>query len=428
LCWVFCRLRGWVGGMVRASCWVMVRRLGGRWALTGVFLGWVGLAGCAGATGRDPAEATTTGDLGAEVYPGSNGEASTPPVLGDAALGATWQELGVPGVGNRPALASTPRGWFAVSRRSVGDGKAPSAWESYLYRSADGVGWQRVEISAQNENLWLRGVAYGAGHYVLAGTRFGVGGGDVIFDSVDAEHWDEIPVVSGAPSGLSGLVFVGGRFFALSTNRTLITSANGRAWTSVDLGNTTVMPLDVTFGHDQYLLVGSGNIQRSSNGLDWQPTALDCAMPGACISNPDGDVLQSVHYRAVFADGTYFIDQASSVDGQTWQSLPGLYPEARVEGYVLGSSTDERLVIWEPGGAARPLANVKYIETLSDANRAERMRWNGAVDPIEFSSENFPDGAPPPDAIEFPLPSGADCRTSRCAIVGERLFLVSPAP
>jgi hypothetical protein len=139
-------------------------------------------------------------------------------------------------------------------------------------------------------------------------------------------------------------------------------------------------------------------------------------------------VLQSVHYRAIFAEGTYFIDQASSTDGRSWQSLPDLYPEARADGYVLGRSTDERLVIWEPGGAARPLANVKYLETLSDANRAERMRWNGAVDPNESGVENFPNADPPPDSIEFPLASGADCTTSRCAIVGDRLFLVSPAP
>jgi hypothetical protein len=70
--------------------------------------------------------------------------------------------------------------------------------------------------------------------------------------------------------------------------------------------------------------------------------------------------------------------------------------------------------------------NVKYIETLSDANRVEQMRWNGAVEPDEYSVEYFPDSNPPPDSIEFPIPSGADCTTSRCAIVGERLYLVLP--
>jgi hypothetical protein len=45
-----------------------------------------------------------------------------------------------------------------------------------------------------------------------------------------------------------------------------------------------------------------------------------------------------------------------------------------------------------------------------------------------FSAENFPNADPPPDSIELPIPSGADCTTSRCAIVGERFFLVSPAP
>jgi hypothetical protein len=407
---------------------MMAGRRGEPGTARGVFLGRVGavwLAGCAGATGP---EATGPGEVAALVYPGPNGEAVTPPALGDAALGATWQELGVPGVGNRPALASTPSGWLSVSRRSVGDPKAPTTNETYLYRSTDGIRWRRFEVSDRNDNLWIRGVAYGAGHYVLAGRRFGDGGGDVLFDSVDGQHWDERSVDSGAPSGFYAVVFVGGRFFVLSTFRAVLTSVDGREWRSVDLG-TTVMPLDVTFGHAQYLLVGSGDIQRSSNGLDWQPAAaLDCAMPGACIANPDGVVGQSVHYRAVFAGDTYFIDQASSTDGRSWRSLPGLYPEARVDDYVLGRSTGERLVLWAPGGAAQPLANTRYIELLADANRADGMRWNGAVEPNEFKAENFPDGVPPPDAIEFPIPSGADCTTSRCAIVGERFYLVSPAP
>ncbi|HWO08379.1 MAG TPA: hypothetical protein VNN80_02835, partial [Polyangiaceae bacterium] len=286
-----------------------------------------GLCSCGTAAERDAATQSSAGAL-----ENDRAEAALP----EEALNATWQELAVPGASNRPALASTPVGFLAVSRRTVGDTRAPSAWESYLYRSSDGIGWQRVEVSADNSNLWLRGVAYGAGHYVLAGMRFG-GGDGVIFHSTDAEHWEEIPVSTGAPSGLSAVVFAGSRFFALSTFRTLLSSSDGAAWASVDLGST-VMPLDVTFGNGLYLLVGSGDVQRSADGARWVPTQLDCAMPGACITDPGGNVLQGLHSRAVFAAGTFFIDQASSADGQSWQPLPGRYPRASVGGFVLGST------------------------------------------------------------------------------------------
>jgi hypothetical protein len=282
-----------------------------------------------------------------------------------------------------------------------------------------------VRVSDETDNLWLRGVAYGAGQYVLAGMRMG-GGDGAIFHSTDGNHWQEIAVATGAPSGLSDVVFSGGQFFALSTFRTLLRSVNAIDWQVIDLA-TTVMPLDVTFGRDQFLLVGSGDVQRSSDGLQWQPIHLRCDVPGACITNPDGDVTQGLHSRVVFAGGSYFIDQASSTDGQSWQSLPGLYPEASVNGHVLGSAGSE-FALWGPGEAPQPLDSIRYVATLSDADRGEHMRWNGAIHPNEQTIENFPNGESLPEQLEFPIPSSADCTSAHCVVVGNRLYLVSEQP
>lgn len=386
---------------------------------------------CGAATDRPPLDQQTRDETASEGGPGAqgddgangDGDGVTPPALSrEAALAATWQELGVPGASNGPDLASTPSGWFALSQRTVGDAKAPSAWESHLYRSSDGIRWQSVPISDETDNLWLRGVAYGAGRYVLAGTRMGRNDG-AIFHSTDGERWQELAVATGAPSGLADVVFAGGQFFALSTFRTLLRSTDGVEWQTIDLA-TTVMPLDVTFGGGQFLLVGSGDIQRSNDGLRWQPSRLSCDMPGACITNPDGDVARGLHSRAVFVGGTYFIDQASSTDGATWRSLPGLYPEASVAGSVVGASADNELALWAPGEPAQPLDGVRYITTLSD-DRAARMRWNGATQPNEQTIETFPNGEPLPERIEFPLPSGADCTNAACVAVGNRLYLVA---
>jgi hypothetical protein len=375
---------------------------------------------------REPGESLLTADLETEVYPGANGQAAAPPALGSAALGGTWQELGVPGASILPALASTPSGWLALSRRSVGDARAPSASESYLYRSNDGIRWQQVALSDRNEDLWLRGVAYGNGRYVLAGKRFGQSG-SLIFSSRDGERWEERSVDVTDPGALAGAVYSGKRFFAFSTGTELLTSTDGEAWTTVDL-STTVMPLDVTFGLGQYLLVGSGRLQRSTDGVNWQATSVDCALPGACISDPSGNVLQGVHYQALFAQGSYYIDQARSTDGRSWESLPGLYPEAQVEAYVVGRNASDGLVAWAPNEAPVELRSRRYVDTLSDAERGARMRWNGAVRPAELSSEAMPTDAPLPELIEFPIPGGADCTTARCVIARDRLYLVSSSP
>jgi hypothetical protein len=206
----------------------------------------------------------------------------------------------------------------------------------------------------------------------------------------------------------------------------LLRSTDGTGWTTVELATT--FPKDIAFGRDRFLLVGSGDVQRSTDGLVWQPTHLSCDMPGACISNPDGVVTRDVHDRAVFAAGTYFIDQASSADSNTWRALPGLYPAASLEDSVIGSNADGELMLWGPDGAAQALDAVRYLETLSDADRADGMRWNGSVEPREVESENFPNGAPLPDRLEFPIPSSLDCSTARCVLAGERLYLVSAVP
>jgi hypothetical protein len=51
----------------------------------------------------------------------------------------------------------------------------------------------------------------------------------------------------------------------------------------------------------------------------------------------------------------------------------------------------------------QPLDSVRYLDTLSDTDRAERMRWNGSIQPNEFDGENFPDGVPVPEALGFPI-------------------------
>ena len=378
------------------------------------------LAACAGAASFEPGAGpagASSGDLQAS---GESGDAA--PLLPADLAGSTWQQLGVATSSYLPDVIATPSGFMALSQRGIGDARAPSARESHLYRSQNGIDWEHVDISPDNSNLWLRGLAYGNGRYVLAGSRMG-GQGSVVFTSSDGNAWTELQVDPNDTSGLHRAVYVGDRFFAMSNFRTLLSSVDGDVWSIDDLPDTVVVQ-DVAFGGGQYLVVGNGAPQWSSDARAWRATPLDCALPGACISDPSGNVLQAGKNRAVYAEGRFYVDGASTTDGATWDVTPGVLPMAYVDGYLLGSTADSELAFWRPGEATQhPLVRVSYRQALGpDA----KLRWNGAMDRDDVTSENLPDD-PMPATLSFPLPSGESCLSARCVVLGQQLYLVTDA-
>src|SRR5687767_3852221 len=76
---------------------------------------------CGAASDRPPLDQQTRDETASDLERGVQGDdGASSAVSRDDALAATWQELGVPGTSNRPDLASTPSGWFALSQRTVG--------------------------------------------------------------------------------------------------------------------------------------------------------------------------------------------------------------------------------------------------------------------------------------------------------------------
>src|SRR4029077_2904607 len=53
------------------------------------------------------------------------------------ATGGAWRIIEVPAASNAPRIVKSPLGWLALSRRSIGDSRAPLGYESVLYRSTD---------------------------------------------------------------------------------------------------------------------------------------------------------------------------------------------------------------------------------------------------------------------------------------------------
>jgi hypothetical protein len=367
------------------------------------------LAGCSGVA------ANTNGAGGPPQVEASAQQFAAAIVTPDAAAdradanGAAWRVIEVPAIGDS-RIVRTPDGWFALSRHLSGYGKVVGNAESTLYRSADGVRWSRIPLQGGDDDLNLRGLAYGGGRYVMVGTRHARG---VVSSSKDGERWSEaLQPVGDASDIWRNVVFAGSHFYGLGT-RALGISGDGERWDVRVI--STVQPEAVAFGDGRYVLVGSGPVQISEDGERWRENALDCALPGACISDPDGNVGQSYHSRAIFAEGRFFTEQLSSADGTHWVAAPDRSPVAYEGGYFLGDvSLAAGLEAWVKDG---PIERLRLTRPARAAVTAEGRGLQ--------SIGLLPEGARP-DQVDVSFDDGLDCTRARCIILDRFLLLVPP--
>jgi hypothetical protein len=392
----------------------------------------LGVWGCGGQSGR---VGTSTGASGSTSVDSANASHSPPDDLAsvqsaptlraeqfDAAVvtdpntveradtsGAAWRVIEVPGASNLPSIVHTPSGWLALSRRFLGDSKAPSGVESALYRSKNGVHWQSLPLDPTSDDLFLRDLAYGAGHYVMVGERRG--GGGIIWTSSDGESWIESSQSLTGPYAWSTVIFVRDLFFAFG-HLQLAVSRTGESWEA--LPTRLVQHVAGAYGNGRYLLLGNGPMQTSEDGRTWQEHLLECSLPGACNTSPSGGVGQGSHYFALFAEGRFFTEELSSPDGVTWEAQPGLSPIAYIGGRFVGiSSQSVGLAAWTLGGPARRL---RTIRPSRDAVTEAGRDWIGVLDR----------DAPLPETVDVPFEDGLTCENADCVLVGGTLFLVPP--
>lgn len=292
-------------------------------------------------------------------------------------------------------MTEAPDGYYALSREFLGDdARLVMGFNNYLYHSKDGVSWERLPFEKADVFMGYRDIVYGAGRFVAVGSGSGDAG---IQSSSDGVSWSEQSFDFDNVS-LSDVVYAKQRFFALSTFTSVLSSSDAVSWQQSVLD--TVQFNSVAFGNGQYVLVGNGPIQLSQDGVSWESISLDCTLPNACITNPDGEWLQGPYGPAVFAEGRFYIGAFVSSDGRDWQVYLGLAPEAFVGGYLM-ARTENGL------SASRPDGDVITVP----------------VEPAP-SAVTLSQDVEPPSSIEAPLPGGQNCLTHRCFIVGENLYLV----
>jgi hypothetical protein len=327
------------------------------------------------------------------------GPPPSPPALTAAELARPWLALAVPQAERGMAhVVRGAQGFVVMSEEPTGAGKTVGPSNDYLYRSDDGITWQRLTMPAMPSYPGLRSLAFGGGRTVMAGSASGT---SELWTSSDLSQWSKYALAIPG-SGLSRVIRVGGLFFALNTFRDFLVSKDGLSWTLIP--SVTLQQTDVAYGNGLFVLVGSGPIRTSRDGFTWDDQTLDCTLPGGCIQDPGGGIHQGYHSHAVFAadptGGRFYVDQLSSTDGVHWQPHGGAMTAIAESGGYLFGRRDGRLAAWRPGETPTQIAVVAtpFGPPLADGKG--------------------------PETISTPLAGGETCLTHHCVVVDEQLYLI----
>ena len=357
--------------------------------------------------------------------PAGDDSGATPPPLvvpeiSDATLGAHWQELANPSAPTGSYVFDTPLGWFSLSTRSFGpDSKVLTAFESYLYRSVDGVNWHLVSLpqggaatESVDDDLLLADMTYADGKLVVVGRL----GGSNVLVSRDGEHFKSVFDGQQTPLGFHTVTYAEDRFFALGQSEAF-TSLDGSSWERAKLGDA-FLPNGVAYGNSLFVIAGNGGLALSPDARTWQRSKIDCAVPGACVPDPGG-TLQQILLNVWFSEGRFYsgpvaAHRLSSSDGITWEEAPaGPISFARWGEYEVGyDSTD--VVVWKPGSAPVHLD----LESFPLDARGAPINPGATGD-----AETTLIPPPVPETASFPLDSGQDCTTSPCIVLHGRLYI-----
>lgn len=125
----------------------------------------------------------------------------------------------------------------------------------------EGVSWEEVDSGTED---FLYGAAYGNGVFVLTG-NFNSPPSRTIVTSSDGETWTP----QAAEIGLSDVAFGNGKFVAVGSSGSYLTSTDGLMWEQHQMPITKTLR-DITYGHDMFMAVGdNGTVATSADGEHW---------------------------------------------------------------------------------------------------------------------------------------------------------------
>jgi hypothetical protein len=222
--------------------------------------------------------------------------------------GVSWQETPLPRkLGDPPrTVFSDGANFFAIAERSA-------------LSSPDGIAWTEhfTPHPLDSRKAGLTDVVYGPEGFVAVGDK------GTILSSRDGVSWE--PRTSGTGRNLRNVSHGGGRYVAVG-NGSLVHSADGQNWTSVDLEIETLPIGPLAHGAGRFVLftqTGSAGFWTSADGMTWQlrfSDALKFHYGIFSVAYGNGRfVVTGYHFES--NGGHYRAEVAVSADGITWQRI-----------------------------------------------------------------------------------------------------------
>ncbi len=228
----------------------------------------------------------------------------------------------------------TDPAWEFVDVAYATAGFIAAARGGRVLRSTDGESWTLLQESIGHEHLGA--IAYGNGHYVIAG---GLGQDTVFFVSDNGDAWQEAQVP--LPALITNLTFVDDRFLAAGYSGTVLQSNNGLDWEILHTAiRTDVFGLAETADNHRVAVGEHGQILHSTEGGSWRRVPLPNADWLWDIAKGDGTLV------AVGDNGAIL----RSTDGEQWQRIE-ISDTARLGSVAYGEG--RFLAVGEDGVALR---------------------------------------------------------------------------
>jgi photosystem II stability/assembly factor-like uncharacterized protein len=194
---------------------------------------------------------------------------------------------------------------------------------NHLYRSGDGMTWERVALPAEATFPFQKISASPFG-LVLVGRAFNTATnswGGAVAESSDGENWVRVAVPSGTRD-LHSVAFGNLMWVAVGRQGQILTKRRGQDWQNSSFNSSSDLR-DVAFGGGQFLIVGTASTAlRGHGGGTWTP------IPGLPEQRTFTSVANSAHLWAIGGNGVLL---TSKNGGVTWQSAMPLTPWRSVD-------------------------------------------------------------------------------------------------
>ncbi len=167
--------------------------------------------------------------------------------------------------------------------------------------STDAIHWQAIDVPGTLDTRVMatfQGEFVGISYVIGVAPELAIDSGNVILSSTDGLNWRTAPLH--LPGMVTGLATDNQQLVAVSDNGVMLSSNDATNWQKTDLRSDSFD--GISYLANTFIAWNGTTIYRSSNGSQWQATALPDAMQ---------------HIQTAASDGNTLI--MAGLDGQLWR-------------------------------------------------------------------------------------------------------------